>query len=151
MARIGLSIYLMLVTLAGPLLCPCAMPQFFAPSAPSSADASPDIARRCPCCPRLPATSTNIPKDDRGERPSPAQAPCPCPPHGHGVIALLPQRVQQSGAALSDLLDGLQLDVLFCRADFAALGVVIAASAPIAAPFSLSTADRLHVLCLLLC
>ena len=147
MARIGLSIYLMLVTLAGPMLCPCSMPQFFAPSATSNADALPDIAHGCPCCPKLPTASANLSRDDQ----RPAQAPCPCPPHGHGVIALLPQRVQQSGAALSDLLDGLQLDVLFRRVDFTALGVVTTASAPLAAPFSLSAADRLHVLCLLRC
>lgn len=149
MVRIGLSIYLMLVTLAGPLLCPCSMPQFFSQSTPPNADATPDIALRCPCCPKPPATSADLPRGD--QRPAPAQAPCRCPSHGHGVIAMLPQRAQQAGAAFADLLGGLQLDVLFRRADFASLGVVMLASAPLSAPFSLSPADRLHVFCLLRC
>lgn len=149
MVRIGLSIYLMLATLAGPLLCPCSMPQFFSPSTPSNTDPSPDIAPACPCCPKLPATSANLPRGD--QQPAPSQAPCPCPTHGHHVIAMPPQRVQQAGAALSDLLGGLQLAVLFRGADFASLGVVTVASDAHAAPFFLSPADRLHVFCLLRC
>lgn len=149
MLRIGLAIYLTFVTLAGPLLCPCSFPRFFAPHTRSNADAPPAIPPRCPCCPGLPATSANLPTSDQHRAPD--QAPCSCQTDGHRVVALLPQRVKQAGAAIPDLLVGLQLDVLFRWADFASLGAVGIPTVADATPSFLSPADRLHVLCLLRC
>lgn len=149
MVRLGLSIYLILVTLAGPMLCPCSMPQFFSLPTTQNADASPGIARACPCCPKPPTTSANIPRGD--QQPGPVQTPCPCPTHSHHVIAVPAQRAQQAGAALSELLGRLQLDALFRWADCASLRLVTVASEALAAPVYLSSSGLLHVFCLLRC
>ncbi len=148
MVRTGSAIYMMFVTLAGPLLCPCAATRFFTPPSPANAEATHAIASSpCRCCPRVPGAPAASPRG--GRHPAPAQAPCPCPSHGHSAVAIPPLRVQQAGVALSGPHDGPQLVALLPWVGLAHLGVAAMASRPSHA-FA-SPQGRLHAYCILRC
>lgn len=89
MLRIGTNIFLMVMTLAGPVVCPCSAAQLLAPRNTSEEQAPP--APSCPCCHRLPAPSTTLPPGD--QKPVPKRASCPCQLHGQRVHALTGSRL----------------------------------------------------------
>lgn len=120
MLRAGLCIYLVLGTLAGPLLCPCSAPFLRASTASTDAVASHPVARSCPCRPKPVTTSgerSGTCTAPTHKHPDPGQNPCPCPTHGHHVVAYVPQRLQTPGEASGGVHDGAPLDAPFSWAE----------------------------------
>lgn len=148
MVRVGVSIYLMFVTLAGPLLCPCSTSSWYTSTASTDTNAPPRVARSCPCCPRPTTASREHPRG--GEQPAPAQTPCSCPSHGHRVVAFPPQRVQHITQDAGGTLDGVHLGLLFCWADLAWLAQGAASPRPSDRLF-LDPQDLLRVFHILRC
>ena len=122
MMRFGVSIYLMLVTLAGPLLCPCSAPQlvsyFSAPDSEKTSDTTPS----CPCCPKLPKLPLSPTRSQSAGESQPTSAippgQCPCQSHGHWGAALLSARVQQARQTDNSLGDHLFYAALLGLANF---------------------------------
>jgi hypothetical protein len=76
MFRAGLSIYLAVMTLAGPWLCCCSAARVAANSAPAAAPARPDADEDLPpCCRRHHASRPAQPTRERPHRDGPE---CPC-------------------------------------------------------------------------
>jgi hypothetical protein len=148
MARIGLCIYLVVATVAGPAICPCSVQQFFASTIASNPDAALNVASTCCCCRKVPTTGPNAPPAD--DRSDPVQPPCSCPFEGHGVVAMLPPRVQQIDSTLSNILNAAYFDALLLCAVCALPRVQFAAACLGLFPCLLPL-DRLHVLCVLRC
>jgi hypothetical protein len=76
MLRTGISIYLAVMTLAGPWLCCCSAARVTAKPAPSTASSRPDADEDLPpCCRRPHAPRPAQPAGDRPHRDGPK---CPC-------------------------------------------------------------------------
>lgn len=122
MVRVGLSIYLMLMTLAGPLVCPCRVAQFL--SSPKAAESKETAVQTssCSCCLEFP-TKGQMPTRGlaRGGHHTPLPAKCPCQLHGDRPIALRSARVQQAHRRCDDLQDKMAWDALLSWLDCTSL------------------------------
>lgn len=149
MARIGLLIYLMIVTLAGPLLCPCSAPQFLGSFLLKESEGLFGGSASCPCCPKLPTLFNSVPGGER--QPAPPPSPCSCPSHELRVLALLPHRLQQARQSAFSLPEPLQPDVLLQWTGVASLTVAMAAPEAEADRSFLNPKELLHVFHFLRC
>lgn len=121
MLRFGVSIYLMLATLAGPLLCPCSAPQFLSYFSALNAEETAATAS-CPCCPKLPnlplSPTRNQSQDEHEPTRTIPPGQCPCQEHGHGSTALHSARIQHARQTANSLHDGLSNAPLLCWTNF---------------------------------
>lgn len=135
MVRFGLSIYLMIVSLAGPLLCPCSAPQFLSFFSAQKSGETADTTPSCPCCPKLPklpsSPTRSLPEDEQQPKVPPTE--CPCQSHGHRA-PLISARIQQNRQAADRLDSDLFHPALLWWTNFAsstlACGATDAASRP---------------------
>jgi hypothetical protein len=106
MVRIGLTLYLALVTAAGPALCCCSLGRLYA-SLPAPTQAIP--ARPTCCCGQCEAPTADPVEEDEPAPDSPVPSaphqPCPCKERGKDLSALsTPDRhAVESGESLSGL------------------------------------------------
>jgi hypothetical protein len=142
MLRTGVSIYLMLVTLAGPGLCCCTLTQH-RHRLPSTAKQKP-LERPCCCHRQAKAPSQSTPVEPK--------KPCPCKEHGAMPVAFL-----QNQSCSAQQLDF--AEQLHYFADVASLACVNEVPSPVASQQSpvlgmsgcLTAQDLLRALHILLC
>ena len=106
MVRIGLTLYLTLVTAAGPGLCCCSLGRLFvSPSADTTAPLAPHTC----CCGQYEAPSENPPAGDEyaldSHVPPPPDGPCSCR-EGRGDLSALATQIRPAGES-GDPLAGL--------------------------------------------
>ncbi len=89
MFRLGLALYLSIVTAAGPWLCCCAATRLalVLPAPPAVAASEPNPP---PCCCRHHDAERSPPTARPGESPQPEGPGCPCRQHAEQRVALVP-------------------------------------------------------------
>lgn len=144
MLRVGLLIYLIVVGLVEPLLCPCFVQHFLTSD---SALISGETAQCCtwPCCPGIPSCAHGAPCS--GPAPCGSQCPCQSRTETFALPATRAHQVRNSTVKVRQQHSDL---ALADWSNLARLGETFASQTARDGAF-LSPRDRLHRICLLRC